>query len=136
MNDENRNSIFPFDVKKIPWKLIFSLLAVVGVGGGGSYVFMTGDQVEECVDRKAVEIEKHVESTYVKIDPTFNEVKNTINQVQTVQHAQISRDEARRITAPIDDREIREASYDRLVGMSMRRMKMKKEPCLNIDCSN
>lgn len=138
MNDENesKNSIMPFDVKKIPWKLIFSLLAVLGVGGGSYNIFITSDQADEKIEMKTTELKKEVESTYVRIDPTFNEVKDTINQVQLTQYSQISRDEARRITEPIEDRKVREAAYDRLVGMSMRRLKDRKEPCLNIDCTN
>jgi len=135
MPDKNE-SIIPDAMKRIPWKMIISILVAAGVLGGGGSMFITSDAVDEKIETKSVGIKKHVESTYVKIDPTFNEVKETINQVQVTQHAQISRQEARRITKSIDDREIREISYDRLVSMSMRRLKAKKEPCLNLDCSN
>lgn len=133
---EAKDSIAPFDLKRIPWKLIFSILAVLGVGGGGYGLFITSDQADELIDMKAAELERKVENTYVKIDPTFNEVKETLNQVQITQYSQISREEARRITEDIQDRKVRESAYDRLFGMSMRRLKAKKEPCLNIDCTN
>lgn len=140
---ETRDSIVPFDVKRIPWKLIFSLLAVLGIGGGGSYVFVTENQVDEKLDTQKTEITKSIDDfkslendRHVKIDETFKEVKETVNDIQTVQHSQVARDEARRITESIKDRRERETSYDRLIGMNMRRLKEKKDPCFNVDCTN
>lgn len=129
------DSIIPL-LKKIPWKLVFSILAAVGVIGTGGSMFLTADQAKAEIQIAVKPIKEKIAENKKSSDKTFTEIKGALKQVQTVQHAQVSRGEARRITKDIDSRDERERAYDRLVGMSMRRLKNKKEPCLNLDCSN
>ena len=59
-----------------------------------------------------------------------------VGQIQTVQHSDIARTEARRLTDQIPNRRRREEAYDRLVELNIRRLKRGQDPCQNLGCGD
>ena len=57
-----------------------------------------------------------------------------VGQIQAVQHSDISRTEARRMTEKISDRKKREKEYDRLVERNLKRLKKGQDPCQDLEC--
>lgn len=57
-----------------------------------------------------------------------------LESVQTVQNRSIARDEARRVTAAIRDRNEREHEYDRLLGLNLDRLERGEDPCGTLAC--
>lgn len=130
----------------IHWKYL--LIAVVVIfGGGGSWIgisLATTSQVEEKIqfqaekqkacdkdqDQKIELNSKGIEEVRV----ISGQVKFKLNAVQEVQHRQIARDEARRITGTIVNRRRRETEYDRVYNLNMKRLERGADPCSSLSC--
>jgi len=124
--------------------IVLSALGVSGVGVAG-FRLASEDYVNASVQ---AESKRHEEAT-VKQEATderqdevlvehsvqIHQVQTTVDEIQTVQHKQFSRDEAARITEKIQNRRRREQEYDRLVDRNMRRLKRGLSPCSTVDCS-
>ena len=65
-------------------------------------------------------------------------VKSTVGQIQKVQHNQIARKEARRVTVDIPNKKRRLEMEDRIFEINLGRLKDKNKgtPCLDRTCSN
>lgn len=130
------------DTKIVLTPKTIALVLAVLVGSGG--VTSGGIAVFDFATNKALEdsIKKETER-HVKIDETFKEQKECITElkqdvmgIKTTQMRQISRNEARRLTEDIKDREKRENDYDRLFIRNLQRLEKGQDPCSNLDCSN
>jgi len=127
------------------WKnLIIALIIVFGGGGGlAALDFMTQEEVEECVDGKLVNERLREDTRHRQIDAVVQQqgsdlvvIKTKVDDIQTVQRKQIARQEARRLTSAIRDRREREAAYDRLLDLNLRRLHSGQDPCRTIACEN
>jgi hypothetical protein len=128
---------------KVPWKLITAIVAAV-LGGGGTYWaldFYTRAEVDLKIEnsqkalrdhshKRAQQLESKVEKNTHKID----NVEHTVERIQSVQIKDISRAEARRVTAGIRSRQAREQAYDRLVDRNVKRLKKGADPCSTVAC--
>jgi hypothetical protein len=135
---------------EISWRTLLMAVAVVLTGGGavGALSFASESFVEEKVQESADEIETKQRARGDRLDVTLDrhedttngqvigEVQLDVNAIQKVQHQQYARDEARRVTAKIGSRSLREETYDRLVDLNLARLKNDKPPCANLDCSH
>lgn len=131
----------------VPPKLASVLIAVLigtGVGGLGGVKWFNGSGAEGT---------GHI-STHPNRNPdydvrfqTFEDaqtvhtkkigaLEDKTEEIQSVQHKDIARQEARRLTKDIPNRERREREYDRLFGLNMSRLKGGREPCANLRCTN
>jgi hypothetical protein len=163
MGDEATKSSIPPKEKKryikvqnggveISWRTLLMAVAVVLTGGGsvGALSFASENFVEEKVQESADEIETKQKARDDQLDVTLDqhadtiktngkvigEVQLDVNAIQRIQHQQYARDEARRVTAKIGSRSLREETYDRLVDLNLARLKNDKPPCANLDCSH
>ncbi len=129
------------------WKTILMILAVLVTGGGSltAFRFVTEKEVDKKIETHSTEtnktteqlrtiIEQNTESN-VRQDQMIGEVTFKLNAFQSVQHKTFARDEARRLTDEIDGRRDRERTYDRLVDVNEARLKVGKDPCRNISCT-
>jgi hypothetical protein len=63
-------------------------------------------------------------------------LEKTTGEIQTVQHQNIARQDARRVTEKITNRDEREREFDRIYDLNMTRLKGKKPPCVDRRCRN
>jgi len=130
--------------KKISWaaKNLKNVIFLV-VFSGGALTFVLGwrfydkteidtqhqathDLISGVVDRFDVHVEKNADD--------FEILTTTIGQIQTVQRKSYARDEARRVTGHIRDRDKRERQYDFIVEKNMFRLENKLDTCSDTRC--
>jgi hypothetical protein len=133
---------------EIPRKWIIPIVVLL-LGGGG----LAGDlgdvtdllkQKNSPPDEAASPRKKHREDKrFVKINITLDEHTAQITEldhktedIQTVQHRDIARQEARLATEKIKNRERREREYDRIFARNLARLKKGKAPCADLRCAN
>jgi len=145
--EERKSKPSPFTVngREIPLRWIITILAFLGLGGGGTSLFMSEKNVDTRIEEKAKPIKKKIreykeedDSRHIKIDHTFKRIEGKIDRVQNVQYKQFARSEAVRVTdkAKIKFQADREAAQFRLYDMNLNRLQSGREPCQNIDCTN
>ncbi|NIS54599.1 MAG: hypothetical protein GWN94_26490 [Phycisphaerae bacterium] len=129
----------------IPPKLASALLALlIGSGAGvlGGFKWLNGSDSDESSHTSDLENREQnynvrfesIESTQKVHTTKIGKLEKKTNDIQTVQHGDIARTEARRVTADIRDRHEREREYDRLVDLNLKRLKEKKPPCNDRRC--
>lgn len=145
---ENRDSRLPpltVNGREVPLRWIVTILAFLGLGTGGTSIFMSRADVDDRIEEKQEPIKKRVkknkeidDSRHVTIDDTFKKVVDKMDQLQNVQFKSFARDEAVRIVdeAKIKKQGDREAAQFRLYDMNLSRLKHGRETCQNIDCTN
>ena len=150
---EKTNSIAPVEIKKggisfnIRWKFIFSCVGLI-LGGGtvaglattvgvGSTVASDFDTFKssqgyahEKIDKTLSSQDKRAETQDAKIE----DINKVVTSVQTTQQRDVSRTEARRLTEKIKDRDEREATYDRLYELNLKRLQRGADPCGTVSC--
>ena len=134
------------------WRTLLLLGLVLASGGSiagvsllpNGITFSPGETEEENVfqndHKKTHEVIGETLEEHAKVldeqGKVIGEVKYKIDEVQTVQHKQFARDEARRATEGIKDLAARIREYDRLVDINMKRLGRGNDPCSTINCEN
>jgi uncharacterized protein HemX len=131
----------------VPPKLAIVAIAIVigsGAGGFGVSNLFNGSGTEEKghrSDRKHRDREfnvrfKSIEATQTKHTEKIEELEETTGEIQSVQHKNIARTEARRVTESIINKRRRREIEDRIYEINLTRLKDKKSPCLDRTCAN
>ena len=129
----------------IPPKVVSVMIALaLGSGAGvlGGFKWLNGSPPDEDSHNSDVEHRdqdydvrfQSIESTQTVHTTKIGALEEKTNDIQTVQHGDIARTEARRVTADIRNREEREREYDRLVILNIKRLKEKRPPCNTRRC--
>jgi len=140
-------SIIPKEEITLKPKTLLILLGIL-IGGGGvtggsfaAFDFAKKEDVKAAVEKKAEEITSVENARHVKIDETFKEQGQAIQQLKTgvegiqdTQIREIARTEARRLTKHIQDRDTRESQYDRLFMRNIKRLEAGRDPCSSLTC--
>ena len=127
------------------WKSLGVLLTLL-LGGGGSWLawdVANEDEVDNRIVKHATDERSYEDERYQRHDriivnnsKAINGLVDTVGEIQSVQHKQVAREEARRVTSEINDRERRELEYDRLADQNMRRLRAGRDPCSTVTCEN
>jgi len=132
---------------QLNWRTI-SLVLVCVLGGGGTgfgFNLLNGEateQIKEHRTKAAATLKEHKDcidknsEDIAQNTGDIAEIRPLLKDVQAVQHKQVAREEARRLTSAIQGRAIREREYDRLVERNISRLRKGQDPCANLDCSN
>jgi hypothetical protein len=131
----------------VVWKTVIIVAGVIVTSSGGLFAWNFGlvseDRLERRLDDTVNQLRDSEELRYRQLkkmidlhDTSIDQISSRITDIQTVQHKQYARDEARRLTETIKQRRQREATYDRLVELNLRRLASGREPCGNVECSN
>lgn len=124
-------------------KTIFIIIACLlgggGVTGGGLAVFdfSTTEDVKKVTDQMiSNENERHkvIDQKFSRQSADINGLKDTVTDVRATQIREIARQEARRLTEGIKNRQQREEEYDRLLNRNIKRLEMGRDPCATRDC--
>jgi len=135
--------------KKISLSLraIFIVLGALGVTGGtfGAVRLATVGDVEAAekrVEKKVHKEKKAREAGFVTFDARLvvqeeatNDLKDTVQEVQEVQHWQVA-DQAAERTSQEAPKHKRKDAYKRLFKRNLNRLKSKRPPCANLECTN
>lgn len=123
------------------WRAFIGFILFILVGGGGAISFrlVTADQLDSSI--KASESRQDAKLMPVKIEVTdiklkIGQITSKIDDVRHFQYKQESRNEARRLTFDIKNRDARESEYDRIRELNEKRLKNGKDPCTTLDCIN
>lgn len=131
----------------IPPKLAFLALAVLlgsGVGGLGVSKWFNGSGGDkkshnsDALNRDEIfNVRfKAIEGTQQDHTKKIEELEETTSEIQTVQHKDIARTEARRVTKEIINKRRRREIEDRIYEINLGRLKKGKSPCLDRTCAN
>lgn len=125
------------------WKSITIIIAIL-IGGGSGYtgfLLNPGDNVRNMITASAQEIKIFENKRHEKLDEKFIEysenldtLTKAVTELKTMQQIRWAREEARRLTASLINRRIRESAYDRLVDLNLRNIQSNKMPCSNLAC--
>lgn len=132
---------------KVRWRFLASVIGVLL--GGGSIAGLTaivGTGTSVASDLKEFKFEQ--DARHIHIDSVLSEqdkharmqdtkladVNQAIISVQTTQQRDVARNEARRVTEYIKDRQTREREYDRVYELNLRRLQRGEDPCGNVNC--
>ena len=132
---------------KVRWRFLASVIGVLL--GGGSIAGLTaivGTGTSVASDLKEFKFEQ--DARHIHIDSVLSEqdkharmqdtkladVSQAIISVQTTQQRDVARNEARRVTEYIKDRQTREREYDRVYELNLRRLQRGEDPCGNVNC--
>jgi hypothetical protein len=130
-------------VVNVPPKLAL-IVVVVLLGSGGSLVGFTkalngsgadeSSHISDLKDREAKlnKLEKAVETNTDSIES----LELQLTAIQKVQHNDIARSEARRVTRDITNQKKRQVLEDRIYQVNMTRLQKGDPPCLDLTCSN
>jgi hypothetical protein len=132
----------------IPPKVLLVVVAVFlgsGAGVGGVTKFLNGsgddkgshkgDKGNSDEGNKNYNVRfQSIESTQKIHTQKIGALETKTNDIQTVQHGDIARTEARRLTEDIKNRDEREREYDRLVDLNIKRLKENDPPCSDRRC--
>ena len=132
---------------KINWKVLILVITVL-FGGGGTYAgvqlvtkdrldhaIINHDQIIESRNARQDKAIKQNAAAIVDNGKVIGTVRVSIDAIQEVQHKQIAREEARRVTQKINNRQKREEAFDRVYDANMKRLKKGDDPCFNIRCN-
>ena len=116
-----------------------ALLLGSGVGGLGISNILRSTDAKAESKEPSVKEQFNVRFERLETGQTVNTTKierleETTGEIQSVQHKNIARTEARRITDSIPNRKRREKEYDRLVERNLKRIKRGQDPCQDLDC--
>ncbi|MCP4674320.1 MAG: hypothetical protein GY854_02140 [Deltaproteobacteria bacterium] len=140
-----------FDTTKMSWldtmlnKKNIAVLLVMLFGGGGvaAWDVATKNDVKEAIVEHAVQQRAESDARYQRIDSVVEQqgsdigkIKVKVGDIQNVQQRQIARQEARRLTSGIKNRNEREQEYDRLLERNLRRLEAGRDPCSTLVCNN
>jgi hypothetical protein len=129
-------------------KLAICLALIIGGGAGGAslgQLLFGADSKNDFakLNDNGATTKNDFDTRFQKIDTTLDthtaqitEMDKQITEIQTVQHGDIARTEARRVTETITSRDRREKEYDRLTALNLHRLRDGKVPCSNLECSN
>lgn len=131
----------------INWKVLLILTTIL-FGGGATY---TGYQLvtKEKLDQAILNYDQRVENRNAKQDETIQQnsaaivengkvigtIRISLDAIQETQHKTIARQEARRVTQTISNRNKREEAYDRIRDINIKRLKKGDDPCLDLKCA-
>jgi hypothetical protein len=123
------------------WGVLIGSFLTALAGGSGYVGFQFVTQAELSQSEKRQETRVSEVKTEVKKDIGTIKVKignlgGKVDRVQSYQVKQDARQEARRITERIGNRNEREEQYDRIRELNEKRLKEGKEPCATLDCLN
>jgi hypothetical protein len=86
-------------------------------------------------------VHKHIEDTLFNQDERttlqdnkIEGISKVISSVQTTQQRDVARNEARRVTEDIKNRAEREAAYDRIYELNLKRLQRGADPCSTVAC--
>jgi ABC-type phosphate transport system auxiliary subunit len=128
----------------LSWKgwgyFIGSILTVV-LGGGtiAGVQLVTKEDLqasEQIQSAKVAQVEENVKRDIGSINAKIGDLDTKVVKVQSYQIKQDARQEARRLTETIKDRDEREEEYDRLRELNVKRLEEGKDPCATLQCSN
>lgn len=150
---EKTNSIAPVEIKKtgiifnIRWRFIASVIGVilgggtvaglattVGVGSSVASEFDTFKNSQGYVHEHIEKALKEQDKRATEQDTKILDVAKVVSSVQTTQQRDVARNEARRLTEKIKEREERESTYDRLYELNLKRLQRGADPCGTISC--
>ena len=121
-------------------RLAAAILALLGgTGGYVGFQFVTSAELEASEQKqeaRVVEVETKVTKEVSGIKSKIGTLSGKVDKVQKYQISQDARQEARRITEDIRNRDNREEQYDRLRELNEKRLKKGKDPCTTLDCTN
>lgn len=131
----------------VPPKVVLIAIAVFlgsGAGIGGVTKYLNGSGAENTGHTSDIENRKQnynvrfqtIENTQTVHTTKIKLLDDKTNDIQRVQHQDIARTEARRVTEEIRNREEREREFDRLYDINMMRLNEKKPPCIDRRCRN
>lgn len=126
------------------WKVVTTVLVILFGGGGiAAWDLATMDDVAESIQshelaERALEDIRHIrlDQVVAQQGQDIGDIKVKVDDIQSVQHKQIARQEARRITSDIKNREKREAEYDRVLLLNLGRLRQGRDPCATLACTN
>ena len=132
------------------WKMVLIVIALLGGGGSVLGINLLPENMRVSTETKADELPVEHVKTHSEIDRHLEEhdaaleeqgkviveVKTKVDELQTVQHKQFARDEARRATEGIRNQNQRMEEYDRLVDINMKRLDRGADPCSTVNCEN
>lgn len=125
-------------------KMALTILAIAAAGGGGGWAAMglaTSDELGAVAEtsRKHVTKDKGRHTIVNKRldghDKQLKVITVKIGSIQEVQHWQVADQSADRICQRVPIRR-RQNCYKRLFKWSLDRLRQKKLPCTNLECSN
>ena len=147
LTPEQEVGISAGDLKiQIPWKMIITIAAVLlgggtvaGVtttlGGGEESSGLNVFRSEQTAAHKLIDASLESASKRAeKQDEKIAGVAKVVGQVQITQQRDVARNEARRVTADISNRKEREAAYDRLYELNLKRLQRDADPCGTLSC--
>lgn len=132
---------------KIRWKFILTVITAVLGGGtiaGLGVTVGTKDTVstefnqfkseQDDVHAHITETLKKQDERSVSQDLKIETISGVITAVQTTQQRDVARNEARRLTEKISNREEREFAYDRLYELNLKHLSRGEDPCGSLSC--
>ena len=134
-------------VVNVPPKVAFIVLVVL-LGSGGSLVGFTkalngsgGDDSGHISDLKDREtkLNRRFEAVETAVRTNTDSIDNLelqLTAIQKVQHNDIARSEARRVTQGVTPQKKRQVLEDRIYQVNMTRLQKGDPPCLDLTCSN
>ena len=143
--NQNTNSDSTIEVTqsgiKLPVKAIVVILTIILGGGAGVYgvdsatTARLDEQVEEF---KKIEDTRHEEtqSALEEHGKLIEALSESVSKMSERQLRAEARDEARRVTKEIKDRDKREYEFGRLFEKNIDRLKEGRDPCADVSCSN
>jgi outer membrane murein-binding lipoprotein Lpp len=123
------------------WKFIIGAVAAVLAGGGGTAAGVNYFSECKAASPKIEALRQDNVKMHEEDRAAISEQRKTLKVVTAItekvldgQNRQVAREEARRLTEGIKERERREREYDRLYDLTLGRLQENKEPCRSIDC--
>ena len=128
----------------INWKSItLAITLLFGGGGIAAWDIVSKDDVQQKIDTSIMHYRAQEDARHIRLDFTIEQqgsdltaIKRRVEEVQSVQHKQIAREEARRLTCNIKNRLERERIYDALVDLNLKRLRNGGEPCQTLNCND
>ena len=131
----------------IPPKLASVILAVlIGTGAGslgGLKLFNRSDGDKSSHNSTHMNRDEifnvrfeNIEKQQVEHTEKIAQLEETTQQIQDVQHQDIARAEARRVTKDLVNRRRRQEMEDRIYEVNLARLKKGEPPCLDRSCAN
>jgi len=124
----------------IPPKVAIIVIVILiggGAGGLGLSNFFNGPKIDAASKEPSevfnVRFER-LETGQAVNTQKIEKLDEQVGQIQEVQHSDIARTEARRVTGKIANRKRREKEYDRLVERNKKRLKKGRDPCQDLEC--
>ena len=135
-----KNSDPPNGIKiYLPPKMAIIVIAILlgsGVGGIGISNMLNGKKSENVTtERQEFNVRfERIETGQKSNTKKIEKLDEQVGEIQAVQHSDIARTEARRLTEKIANRAKREKEYDLLVSRNLDRLKKGLAPCQTVKC--